>query len=585
MKLGERIKSTLLNTKKSARRFPITIAVSIVLAILLIYLREVSPDISIDLREKLGRIAMVIGLGIPLSASIGLLSERFLKDKKSISLIGYVAGAAFLVLYYNFLLEEYSIVSGTRYLGTMLIFILVFFYALKLKHDINYESYVISVFSSGFITALYSAVLYLGLSAIIFTIDNLFEANIDGLIYFNMFIIVVFIFGISLFLSKIPERDEDFIGYDYSKTLKILLTFIVIPLITAYTIILYAYFVKILITWEWPKGLVSHLVLWYSVLSVGVIFLITPVLEENKVAKLFKIWFPKLVLPILVMMFMSIWQRIDQYGVTENRYYVVLLGLWVLGIMLYFSFKKPLKNILIPISLSLVILIAIYGPVSGYSIAKSSQNNRLVSLLEDNGMLSNGAITSNPSVDKEIQREVSNVINYFVVNHSLEDIKVLPADFEVRDTKDLLGFEFTPYENYYGNENYFSYYNSAAQQPINIEGYDYYMNVSSWNAQEIKIDDISVKYNRDSHILTINKSETNLLTQDINTFAEEIHSNLKDKPNNTKEINNSKEMTYDMENESIRVKFLFTNVNGKMNDNNEVSKLESVEFLLLIDKK
>lgn len=585
MKLGERIKSTLLSTKKSVRRFPITIAVSVVLTILLIYLREVSPDISIDLREKLGRIAMVIGLGIPLTASIGLLSERFLKDKRSISLIGYIVGAVFLVLYYNFLLKDFSIVSGTRYLGTMLIFILVFFYALKLKHDINYESYVISVFSSGFITALYSAVLYLGLSAIIFTIDNLFEANIDSRIYYNMFIIVVFIFGISLFLSKIPERDEDFIGYNYARTLKILLIYIVIPLITVYTIILYAYFVKILITWEWPKGLVSHLVLWYSVLSVGVIFLITPVLEENKVAKLFKIWFPKFVLPILVMMFMSIWQRIDQYGFTENRYYVVILGLWVLGIMLYFSFKKPLKNIIIPFSLSLVILIAIYGPLSSYSIAMASQNNRLNSLLEDNGMLSNGTITSNPNVDKDIQREVSNVINYFVINHSLKDIKVLPDDFEFRDTKDLLGFEFTPYDNYNGNENYFNYFSNTFQQPINIEGYDYYMNVSSWNAQEIIIDNLTVKYDNKDNNLTIDENEINLLTQDINTFVEEIHSNLKDKPNNTKEINNIEEMTFDIENENIRAKILFSNVNGRINDSNDVLNLESVEFLLLIDKK
>ena len=77
----------------------------------------------------------------------------------------------------------------------------------------------------------------------------------------------------------------------------------------------------------------------FSFKCCGNIF-ITPILDKNKWAYRFKHWFPKFILPILIMMFISIGIRIRQYGVTENRYFVIILGLWVLGIMLYFTFTK-----------------------------------------------------------------------------------------------------------------------------------------------------------------------------------------------------------------------------------------------------
>ena len=100
--------------------------------------------------------------------------------------------------------------------------------------------------------------------------------------------------------------------------------YIVIPLIAIYSAILYAYFLKIIITRSWPQGLVSHLVLWYSVLSVAVIFFITPILDRNRWAYRFKFWFSKLILPILIMMFISIGIRVKAYGITENRYFILV---------------------------------------------------------------------------------------------------------------------------------------------------------------------------------------------------------------------------------------------------------------------
>jgi hypothetical protein len=580
MKFIHSAKSTLLNIRKSFERFPITILLSVAFTAFFIYYIEIAGELYGVEEDNFIRTLMILGLGLPLSLSIGLLNENFIKNKGKI-VLSYIIGGIFLIVYYLFLLQEFEMVQMTRFMGTMLFLIISVFYVLKLKRDINYESYVINIFSGAFITVLYSAVLYIGLSAIFFTIESLFDVSLLNNLYLYMFLIVVFIFGVSLFLSKLPEKDEDFIDYNYSKSLKVLLLYIVIPLITAYTIILYAYFIKILITWVWPKGLVSHLVLWYSVISVGVIFLITPLLEENKVAKMFKVYFPKFILPILAMMFVSIWQRIEQYGFTENRYYIVVLGLWVLGIMLYFSFKKPLKNIVIPISLSIVVLLSIYGPVSSYSISKMSQNNRLNRILAENGMLSNGVVTSNANVSKDVQNEVSNIISYFNNNHDLEDIRVFPDDFSVEDTKKLLGFEYTPRYGTPMDMNYFSYHLSQNKQPINISGYDYFINMSSWNNGTIFVEgDIEVKYH-ENHNLTVEKVGQDIIYVDINELAREIYSSS-NKESRDKGSYDMEKMTFTIEKNNIELKIIFTNLFGRYNMETDNLNIENTEFMLFI---
>ncbi|WP_406242084.1 hypothetical protein ACF3M2_14480 [Tissierella carlieri] len=80
MKSFDRVKSTLISIRKSIKRFPITVAISTVLTILLIYMNE--SHLTGDDQEILEKINLVIGLGIPFSLCIGLLIERFLKRKK-----------------------------------------------------------------------------------------------------------------------------------------------------------------------------------------------------------------------------------------------------------------------------------------------------------------------------------------------------------------------------------------------------------------------------------------------------------------------------------------------------------------------
>lgn len=581
MGILNRVKSTVLSIRKSLRRFPITIGISSILAFLLIYLIE--TRFSGDIRQSLEKLALILGLAIPLSLCIALFIERFNMNKRYSTFL-YLLGAIFLILYYNFFLDNVGIIPSYRYIGTIVFFILVFLYIARIRKDKDYEYYLFDVLQGFAITFIYSFVLYLGLSIILITINQLFDIYIKGELYLYTFIIIVFIFALSLFLSKLPSIDKEYKDVEINKSLVVLLTFIVIPLISIYTLILYLYFAKIIITGQWPRGLVSHLVLWYSTLSVGVIFLLTPIIEENKIAKLFKKIFPKIIIPILLMMFLSIYQRVAQYGITENRYFIILLGLWVLAIMIYFSVKKTLRNIFIPISLSIVVLISVYGPLSSFSIAKYSQNKRLEKILIANNMIENEQLVPNEKVSKEDQREISNIISYFDRNHSLEEIKLLPKEFNLDDMERLMGFKYNPYSLAPFEEYNYFYYSINSEEVINIEGFKYLVNMNLWQ-KETEIDGLIIKYDREKNLVAISKEDEVMLQQDIMVFVNDIYAKMESYKNGAKNLVEMKDMTFDVsvkdDKDNYHCRFIIKNVGGRVNKDGNID-LDSIEFILLI---
>ena len=583
MKLIKKIKRILISLKNSYRRFPITIAFSTALVIMLIVLAERGPNLSAEAREALERINMVIALGIPLSLCIKLIFEKKKIYNKLYQGLGYILGLGILVLYYFLLLKELNMISIVRYIGVSLFLYLAFIYIPWINRKDGLEDYVIKLLFDFFITGVYSLVLYLGISAIIFTINQLFNANIPGKFFYYAFLVVAGIFAPSLFLARIPEMDEDLSKEEYPKSLKVLLLYIVIPLITIYSSILYAYFLKIIITRDWPQGLVSHLVLWYSTISVTVIFFITPLLDQNKWANRFKRWFPKYIIPILIMMFISIGIRVRAYGITENRYFVIVLGLWVFGIMLYFGFTKKLNNIVIPVSLSIIALNSVFGPLSSFSIAKLSQNKRLEGILIRNNMIKDNSLIKAPEdISYDDKGEISAILDYFNRNHSLKEVKYLPENFKIDDMQTVFGFPYTE-KNKYRNK-YFHYALEERNKALDISEYDYLL--KGYNiGNAIKLDDnILVSYNEGDFKFIIKEGDNIIYEGDLNKYGLEIVNRNKEINLETKSLSMDN-MTFVDENQKVKVKFIIEFISGERGGDPEDIIIRAIDYTVLIHIK
>lgn len=585
MKIRDRIHSIISGIKNGMQRFPITIGFSVMMVILLIYFNETRSNMTNVLSDRLTRVNMVVGIGILLSLCISLLRERFFSNNRTKTFISYILGLGILILYYIFLLNDFRDVSIIRYIGTVVFLVLAFFYIPRLKKygDI-YEYYVIDILSNIFLTAIYSIVLLIGLFFIFFTIDRLFDIVVAGKLYYYTFLLVIFVFAVSFFLSKIPENHREFGGYSFSKSLRILLSYIVIPLISIYTIILYIYFTKILISWEWPKGLVSHLVLWYSSISVGIIFLTNRIVEEDRVSRWFRKVFPKVNLPILLMMFISIGQRIGQYGITENRYYILVLGIWVTGMMIYISIKKSIKTIIIPISLSLIVLNSVFGPLSSFTISKFSQNRRLEGILRENGMLENNLIIKKTDLPLDTQIEISNIISYFDNRYTLSDISLLKDDFSLEDMEDVFGFVYEP-DNSKGDGEYVFFHINLYEEVVPVVDYDYFVNIVPWGKNSFSMDGLNIEYIANGNSLSIRDGDEEIINLDIKEIIKEIYNRLNIDNQGTKDIRNLEEMTYRLEDDKLKLELIFTNFSGRLNREKELEEISGIEFILLLKRK
>ena len=60
---------------------------------------------------------------------------------------------------------------------------------------------------------------------------------------------------------------------------------------------------------------------------------------ENRWVALFSRSFLIGLLPAIAMLFAALGKRVDQYGMTENRYFVWVWAIWITGITLFYLFR------------------------------------------------------------------------------------------------------------------------------------------------------------------------------------------------------------------------------------------------------
>ncbi|MBU5677333.1 DUF4153 domain-containing protein [Alkaliphilus sp. MSJ-5] len=547
----------------SINRFPETILLATSTVITLIYMNHLDYG-NVNAREDLTRIAMVLAIGIPLCLCIKVFFERKQSLNKGIKLGIYLSAIVALILYYLFMLKDVNNISISRYIAFSISLYLTFSFIPYFFKKENYELYVITLFNRFVTTYLYSVILFLGLVAIIFTINILFTANISARIYFDLWLIVVGIFAPAFFLADIPEFGQKLNIREYSKVLKVLLLYIVMPLIVAYSAILYVYFIKILVTAQWPQGILANLVLWFSIISTIVIFFIYPLRNTNQWVKTFISFFPKLLIPLLIMMFVSIGIRINAYGITENRYFVLVAGLWVTGCMLYYILNRNPKNIVFTISLAIISVMVVTGPLSGYSVSKFSQNMRFEKILKANNMISNDKIIKPSSAIAKTDREqISSILLYFQNKHDLEDLKYLPKDFEIGQTKDVFGFELEQY--YWGGsqDKYFNYRIVKNGEFLDIKDYDYFCDYTYYGEINIKNTEkpISISYSEQNRKLEILENNNVIYNENIDDIANKIYSKINESSVNKFDVSID-EMTYVDSRSNIEVMYIFNDISG-----------------------
>lgn len=459
--------------RNSVNRFPETLLFSAAFVVVMI----VNNRMDSDPGEVLERVAMVLALGIPLSAIIKLLLERY-RLSVLYRIAADVALVAYAVMFYLLLPEELDSIFGMRYGAATIIAYLVFTLVPYLWRRTYYSLYCVKLMVSFLITYLYTLVLYLGVIAIIFAVDFLFELNIGEEIYFDTFIAAVGIFGLTYFLGKVPEVAEDISWYRYPKVLRILLVSIVVPLISIYTVVLYAYLVRILVAIGWSGSFVSQLVIWYGFASVALLILLAPLMAQGRLVRRFYRIYPIAMLVPMAMLAISMIIRIDAYGLTVPRGVVMLSWFWFVIAIIELSLRKDKEPQALVTALVLVFIIGMFSPVNVFTISNSHQISRLTGYLEDMDMIRDNQVVARDDLGDGDRILVSDILSYLEEYRGLQQVSYLPEGFTLKDMRDVFGFthmQDRSYVNEYGR--IYIEYHMGRSALTDIKGYDFHSTV------------------------------------------------------------------------------------------------------------
>jgi len=412
------------------KRFPIEILIAVVGSVSAIYLVDLTYDQHDYPIQNLLHTCLV---GLTFALSVSIYSERKKFDIKTKAILQAVV-VALLVAYYFYLpQDELPLVYIIRALALFIAFhLLVSFSAFVQRAELlGFWEFNKQLFVNILISGLYSGVLYVGLSLALVAIDNLFNANLDSKIYAYLFITLAGIFNTWFFLSKFPEDYENLEqNMEYPKGLKLFTQYVLLPLVVIYLVILYFYEFKIILEWQLPMGWVSYLVIAFSIAGILALLLVYPLQysDENKWVRVFTRSFYWALFPLIGLFFVAIVKRVAEYGITENRYFLILLAFWLLATSVYLLIDK-LKNIkIIPISLAVIALLSIVGPWGAFSVSKYSQLSRLEKLLSENNLLKDGKIIPlKDTISFEAQKEISSKIDYLVTTHGIFSLEKLFA--------------------------------------------------------------------------------------------------------------------------------------------------------------
>jgi len=561
LKLWEQLKTT-------ARRFPLAMVITLLVTVILISVVHSTSNNA----DVFVRIIWALMITFFLSVWVTIHSENI----KNISQIKKHALQGLCIIFGGLFFWQFN--------GNLDIFENGLFFLLSLTGVLGYIFSAPYLQKKVFHPEIYYNYLYSTLSAfilafivgiLIFILWMIAIGTIDTLLFniwwdiFEYWIILSCALMAPIFgLSYLPEHT--------SVTKKIaplnnfarfIIKYALFPAVCIYFIILYSYSVKLGVTFgDWPKWEISWLIIGFSILGYMTYILSYIYEKENSFIALFRKYFPYLVLPQIIILFYSIYLRIAQYDLTMNRYFIVIFGLCLTGLSLYFIVSNAERLIAFPVAFILSSLIISIWPWSIYQLPAQSQLTSLKSELVEANILQWEIIIpleNKQDISKELSNSIYTKIDYLCDYHScygLEDLFF--QQYPILDTSNP-DYKFTQWEilssitknikvvrgydyDYNRDEHISFHLNQASFFPLDISGYSEMIYIESYFDKHSNID-----YN--SQMLTLNYNEK-ILEIDMKSVFDTLEWN-------TSGNLNADQLSYDIETEIGTIRLLIEKIN------------------------
>lgn len=421
------------------KRFPLPIAF-IGLATLFSLLSIQSNDFAY------GAEILTSGLAALFLAAFILLTENLLSSKKWHWILetGLLLS---VLLYYIYLRQvDFSVnqAGSIRTLVYYFIAIVCLIAAPTVLSTFSLTDSLVAMIKAFFSSLLLAVVMYLGVNAVLGTYSTLF-AVLDFTWFSYSAALIFTFFAPVYFLSMIPRffesAEEDYVHQAISrpKLLAILMDFIVVPLILIFTVLLIAYIGLNLAGEFWLDNLIEPMLISYVIIGLLTLFLTEP--SDKPWIRLFKRYFPYLLLFISLFQSVSSSIKSFQLGLTYGRYFVLLFGLFAISSCVILAFFKN-KQKHIPLVLILLGLFSTLPVIDAVSVGIRSQLSRIDQIVSENDLNENGQVSPDVSYTDEEKTQLSYSFNHLQDVSALNRVDWLPDQFNYyNDFERVFGFD------------------------------------------------------------------------------------------------------------------------------------------------
>lgn len=541
------------NLRQTIKRFPFASLCLLILALLLI--SEIHNFNILDSKQTAKTALFLLG-GACWFVAISLFSE----SKQWPDFKHYLVAIAALAFYaWQIFSHENITITGIG-LAIAAALSMTFSPWLSRKQDNNSFWYFnFQLISDIFFASLSAILLAGGSSLILVSIGYLFDVDIDSELYGDIWVLGTVLFGGFYFLANIP-RQFDYSRADCSqfpKGIQFIQTYVLVPLSLVYMAILYAYFIKILFQWELPQGHLGIMISTFGLIGIITHLTIYPV--HNRAGLLgwfYRNFYLAMIIP-LGLFILAIAARINQYGLTEKRYILVLVAIWfAILIIIRLIRRKHFSLSTVTLSLATLCLIGTIGPWSITTLPLNSQFSRLETLLTEQKMLVDGNyITPTQQPNFETNKSISSMIDYIISrDNGLDKLRPWFTDQSALD-KALACEDDMPCPRHYNGTNLVSHmginYINRWQQENNthtnirldynlhavtlaLNGFDYFIPIAFYRFEQDKTitshhfdtspDNITLLFD-DADRLQVTLNDQQTLTLDLNGFVNNFNTN------------------------------------------------------------
>lgn len=375
-------------------------------------------------------------------------------------------------------------ITSTEYIIALLICPLAVILSDWIKDNKRFAERIIRYLVDWVAAGLLALVAYLLVNAIVYSFGYIFDLHIPSKFSFYAFLSASILLTPLCFLTfnrqseQTPDRPIP--GNSF---LDILARYVLTPAAWIYTVILYLYFIRIAVTWSLPRGGIAYLVFGF-ILFATILKALQPLLQKQP-CKWFYERFSLISLPALIMFWIGVGYRINQYGLTEDRIYLIVCGvIMTLTIGLFFSHRWGRY---LYATLSAVVLLALFTYIPGIragQLGLLSQNLRAerlidrLQLADATGKIAPIKRPDSDSIHKKDYRDLYNTLSYLEEHDKSESLKerygiagshsfqteIVPRTLEQYVT-------WGGFETVVAEESSYVYLSANTQQTISLEGY------------------------------------------------------------------------------------------------------------------